>query len=56
MFHHFDIVTPKKPLPEVDLPVGTEGTVIGVFGWMDPTVYDVAFHDADMKSLGAFHF
>ena len=55
MLHHFDIVTLNKPLPGADVPVGTEGTVIRVFGWMNPIVYDVVFHDADSKSLGAFH-
>jgi hypothetical protein len=55
MFHHHDVVTLKKALPEADVPVGTEGTVIRIFGWMNPIVYDLIFHDADHKSLGAFH-
>ena len=55
MFHHFDLVTLKKRLPGVDVPVGAEGTVIRVFDWMNPIVYDVSFHDADHKPLGAFH-
>lgn len=54
-FFHHDIVTLKKVVPGLDVPVGTEGTVIRVFGWMNPVVYDVIFHDADGKSLGAFH-
>jgi hypothetical protein len=37
------------------VPVGTEGTIIRIFDWMNPIVYDVIFHDADHKSLGAFH-
>jgi hypothetical protein len=52
---HFDVVTLQKSLPGVDVPVGTEGTIIRVFGWMNPIVYDVIFHDANHKSLGAFH-
>ena len=55
MFHHHDLVTLKKPLPGADVPVGTEGTVIRVFGWMNPIVYDVVFHEGNRKSLGAFH-
>lgn len=57
MFHHFDVVTLTKPLPGVDVPVGTTGTVIRIFGWMNPVVYDVVFYDANNeKSFGAFHF
>ena len=55
VLHHFDLVTLKKPLPGADVPVGAEGTIIRVFGWMNPIVYDVVFHDANHKSLGAFH-
>jgi|KBSMisStaDraftv2_1062788.scaffolds.fasta_scaffold38097_4 hypothetical protein len=55
MFHNFDLVTLEKPLPGADVPVGAEGTVIRVFGWMNPIVYDVVFHDENHKSLGAFH-
>jgi hypothetical protein len=55
MFQNFDLVTLKKALPEADVPVGAEGTVIRVFGWMNPIVYDVLFHDANHKSLGAYH-
>ena len=55
MFHHFDVVTLQRALHGVDVPLGAEGTVIRVFGWMDPIVYDVVFHDVNHKSLGAFH-
>ena len=55
MFHYFDLVTLKKPLPGAEVPVGAEGTIIRVFGWMNPIVYDVVFHDANHKSLGALH-
>ena len=55
MFHHFDVVTLRRTLPGVDMPVGTEGTVIRIFDWMNPVIYDVIVHDADNKSLGAFH-
>ena len=55
MFHHFDIVTLKKPLPGVDVPMGAEGSVIRVFDCMNPIVYDVIFYDANRSSLGAFH-
>jgi hypothetical protein len=55
VFLHHDIVTLKQAQPGVDVPVGTEGTVIRIFGWMNPVVYDVIFHDASGKSLGAFH-
>jgi hypothetical protein len=51
MFHNFDLVTLEKPLPGADVPVGAEGTVIRVFGWMNPIVYDVVFHDENHKSL-----
>jgi hypothetical protein len=54
-FFHHDIVTLKKALPGVEVPVGTEGSIIRIFGWMNPVVYDIIFHDADGKSLGAFH-
>lgn len=55
MFHHFDVVTPKKSLPGVDVPLGAEGTVIAVFDWINPIVHDVIIHDANHKSQGAFH-
>ena len=55
MFHSFDVVTLKKPLPGVDVPVGAEGIIIRVFDWLNPIVYDVVFHEANHKSLGAFH-
>jgi hypothetical protein len=56
MFHHFDVVTLKKALPGVNVPVGAEGTFIRVFGWMNPIVYDVCFYDAtNNESFGAFH-
>ncbi len=55
MFHKFDVVTLTKPLPGADVPLGAEGTVIRVFHWMNPIVYDVIFHDANHESLGAFH-
>ena len=45
MFHHLDIVTVAKPLPGVDVPVGTTGTVIRVFGWTNPPSYHIHFHD-----------
>lgn len=49
MFHHFDIVTLKKALPGVDVPVGTDGTVIRVFDWTDPPSYHVHFDDPHQK-------
>ena len=56
MFHHHDVVTLKNALPGVDVPLGTEGTIIRIFGWMNPIVYDVVFYDANnKKSFGAFH-
>ncbi len=45
MFHHFDVVTLKKALPGIDVPIGTTGTVIRVFDWTDPPCYHVHFHD-----------
>jgi hypothetical protein len=36
MLHNFDLVTLKKPLPEADVPVGAEGTIIRVFGLDEP--------------------
>jgi len=45
MFHTFDEVTIKEPLPGVDVPVGTTGTVMRVFDWTDPPAYHIHFHD-----------
>ena len=45
MFHHFDIVTVTKPLPGIDVPVGTTGTVIRVFDWTNPPAYHINFVD-----------
>jgi len=49
MFHHFDVVVLKKPLPGIDVPVGTTGTVVRVFGWTDPPSYHVHFDDPSQK-------
>jgi hypothetical protein len=54
MFHHFDLVALAKPVAGVDVPVGATGTVIRVFGWVNPTVYHVAFYDMSQEALGAF--
>ena len=43
MLHQFDVVTVKKPLPGLDVPVGTEGTVIRVFDWTNPPAYHINF-------------
>jgi hypothetical protein len=45
MFHKFDVVTVKEPLPGVDVPVGTTGTVIRVFDWTSPPAYHIHFRD-----------
>jgi hypothetical protein len=45
MFHNFDVVTVKKPLPGIDMPVGATGTVFRVFHWTNPPAYHICFHD-----------
>jgi len=45
MFHHFDIVTAARPLPGVDVPVGTTGTVIRVFDWTNTPSYHIHFDE-----------
>jgi hypothetical protein len=45
MFHKFDTVALKKPLPGIDVPVGATGTVLRVFHWTNPPAYHVCFHD-----------
>jgi hypothetical protein len=45
MFHNFDVVALKKPLPGFDVPVGAAGTVIRVFDWTTPPAYHIHFHD-----------
>lgn len=54
MFHNFDFVTLKKPLPGAYVPVGATGTVFRVFDWSNPPVYDIHFYDENHESLGVF--
>jgi hypothetical protein len=49
MLHKFDVVTVKKPLPGVDVLVGTTGTVIRVFDWTTPPSYHIHFHDPSQR-------
>jgi hypothetical protein len=49
MFHHFDVVALKKPLPVVEVPVGATGTVIRVFDWTNPPSYHIHFHDCSQE-------
>ncbi len=49
MFHHFDVVTLKKPLPGVDVPLGTTGTIVRVFDWTDPPSYHINFDHPNQR-------
>ena len=54
MFHNFDLVILKTPLPGADVPTGATGIVFRVFDWSSPPVYDIEFQDENRKSLGVF--
>jgi hypothetical protein len=49
MFHHFDVVVLAKPVPGIEVPVGTTGTVIRVFDWTDPPSYHIHFDDPNQR-------
>jgi hypothetical protein len=48
-FQKFDQVTLTKPLPGLDVPVGTGGTVIRVFHWTNPPSYHVFFDGPNQR-------
>jgi hypothetical protein len=49
MFHRHDVVVLKKPLPGIDVPLGTTGTIIRLFDWTDPPSYHIHFDHPSQK-------